>query len=295
MLTPAPPTDLIDENWALQEEYDALEEILQDLKTQNDMAIGSRLRRPKGLDAPERRMLEQKVKILLDAISKAGSSTAVAALGKEDKTYKYFVGNNNNNNNNSNGGGNNNNSNGARSFSASHTSSGSNVFSPSSSRSAPDVLESLSDQINVMEIDDVVEPLRSAFHEEKESLLQDIQMMQAIMEHENERGLKQRPNANRPNVDDLKKFSNKLEETLRQQEVFKDIHKPAFEAATIPPPRLDISPLKNRIKSSTSSSPHINKLNPQPKSSRMRSQLKQQIASGKFEETLDDDDLKFFS
>lgn len=73
---------MIDENWALQEEYDALEEILQDLKTQNDMAIGSRLRRPKGLDAPERRMLEQKVKILLDAISKAGSSTAVAALGK---------------------------------------------------------------------------------------------------------------------------------------------------------------------------------------------------------------------
>ncbi|GMH89164.1 hypothetical protein TrST_g13853, partial [Triparma strigata] len=276
---------LIDENRNLQEEYDALEEILQDLKTQNDMAIGSRLRRPKGLDAPERRMLEQKVKMLLDALSKAGTQPP-PPLSPHDKTYKYFVSNNDSSSNSPNPN--------PRSFSAtsSHnhqaSSNPNSVFSPSSSRSAPDVLESLSDQINVSTIDDVVEPLRSAFYDEEESLLQDIQMMQAIMEHENQRGLKQKGvNRNRPNVDDLKRFSNTLEETLRQQEVFKDIHKLPFE-----PPRLDISPLKNRVKTThQSSSPKKT----QPKSSRMRSQLKQQIASGKFEETLDDDDLKFFS
>ena len=62
-------TVLIDEISNLHIELNSLEEILDDLKTQNDLLIGSRMRRRKPLPDPvDRRMLESRVKQLIGAL-----------------------------------------------------------------------------------------------------------------------------------------------------------------------------------------------------------------------------------
>ena len=58
--------------------------------------------------------------------------------------------------------------------------------------------------------------------------MQDIAQMQAVLEFEAKRGSDFEKNkgssgSSRPAVEDLKRFSNKLEEEIRQKEVFKDV------------------------------------------------------------------------
>ena len=320
---------LIDTNDSLYREYDALDSILQELKTRNDMNLGNRLRRKKLPDAPERKMLEGKVRLLLDAIKKNGESAAGSITAKDEEMYKYFNDNNNNGSNGPDEGGSSSGSQGRRTSSARMSNlSPSSSFAPASTRSAPDVLESLAPHLNALSVDQVVAPLREAFEDEKTELLQDIQMMQAILEHENERGksVMDGGGRSRPNIEDLRQFGNRLEETLRQQVVFKDIpSRPAFspvvpsrscgyqqknDEGTMRSPssgvnvsKLDISPLRSRLNYNNGGGSMLDDASHGKNSSgegnisggRMRSQLNQQIANSKFEETLSDDDLKFFS
>ncbi|GMI35050.1 hypothetical protein TrCOL_g6154 [Triparma columacea] len=86
-------------------------------------------------------------------------------------------------------------------------------------------------------------------------------------------------------------FSDRLEEALRQKEVFKDVeHREVFEPHRPGGvPNLDLSPLKGRVAGEEE------KEEGSVKGGRVKNRLKKAMERGKFEESLDDDDLKFFS
>jgi len=165
-------------------------------------------------------------------------------------------------------------------------------------------------------------------------LLQDIAMMQAVLEHESERGRRQSQieNANRPSKNDVKKLITKLDETLRQKEMFESMPSPTTKVPFQPSPirktsssskktktkstGIDISPLrvnKNRVvyspdkdeckdversfeveESKNDFLSSNNNNGKQKTKSRTRSLLQTHVSKGKLEEGLEDDDLKFF-
>ncbi|GMI62503.1 hypothetical protein ScalyP_jg5540 [Parmales sp. scaly parma] len=308
-------TVLIDEISNLHIELNSLEEILDDLKTQNDLLIGSRMRRRKPLPDPvDRRMLESRVKQLIGALhggEMGGGETC--DLGKDHKAYEYYV--------------NNNDMRPPRASSASSTTprlkiSASEIASnpmnhlsaPASTRSAPDVLERLETKLNFLEIDEIVVPLRAAFQDEREELLSDIDVMQAVLEHENERGNKNKQLSNlpandgRPSHQEVKQLVGKLTETLRQKELFEGGLYPAKKMPFQPSPIKvsGASPLKGRKMYTSPGSPvdcdssfeaeeAKSDLFVTKSKSRTRSMLSDMIDKGKLDDGLDNDDLKFFA
>ncbi|GMI35043.1 hypothetical protein TrCOL_g6153 [Triparma columacea] len=84
---------IIAENEALLAEHEALEAIFDDLKTRNDLDIGSRLRRRRLPDTKERMMMEDKVRMLLGAIKRETGGRVEGIVGERDRgTLNYFNG-----------------------------------------------------------------------------------------------------------------------------------------------------------------------------------------------------------
>jgi len=312
-------SSLIDSVHELHLEFITLEEILNDLKTKNDLAIGSRLslRRKPLPDTVDRKLLEGRVKQLIAAIQANSKAEKVSDLdlGKDQRTFEYFTGTGSNNKKTE------------RSYSATTKQPSLDDYAPPSTRSAPDVLENLEDKLNFLQIDDIIGPLRSAFEEEKEELLQDISMMQAVIEHENERGRRQSQSAeenSRPSQTEVKNLLGKLDEKLRQEELMEKLgtrkQKLPFEPSPIKKVKkgdaIHISPLrisKSRVVYSPSGdgddddvdeskndddgyyyAVEESKIEQQEKKSRTRSLLQKHVSNSKLEEGLGNDDLKFF-
>jgi len=135
-------------------------------------------------------------------------------------------------------------------------------------------------------------------------------MMHAILDHENDRGLKASAaraggggGVPRPGVADLLRFEGRLEEEIRQNELFVDVRKKETFNGGGALGGVETSPLKSRKvkgiegigrKSSSSGSCGSSGKSGSSKS-RLRDKMDQARVTGRFEETLNDDDLKFFS
>ena len=132
-------------------------------------------------------MLEDKVRVLLGAIKRREGGRVEGLEGERDRRVREYI-----EGGKKGGGGNN---------------IGVNVgavFSPSSTRSAPDVLETLAGNLNALSVDDMVEPIRKAMEEERIGLLHNIGVMQAVIEHEGGRG-ERREGRGKPGIEELKR------------------------------------------------------------------------------------------
>jgi hypothetical protein len=307
---------LIETNEKLTVELEALESISDDFRMTNDQIVGGRLRRKALPDAPERKLLEERVKGLLGVLKSkndSGGQLSPERFGKDRGTFEYFEGKNNDEDK------------PPRPSMSATTASSVSVpkssspasFNPSSTRSCPDVLESLT--ITAFSSHSVINELREAFLEEQKELLANIDMVNAILEHENERGLAAKKvsggagaNKGKPGIDDLRRFEGRLEEELRQKEMFVDVGRKSGHASGGKSggmgaiKKLDMSPLKGRAMVESSKNNTFNNsanvlgsatgsASGSSKASKMRAKMEAARSTGRFEETLDDDDLKFFS
>ena len=216
---------MIDENDKLAQELEALESIADDFRCVNDQIVGGRLRRKALPDAPERKLLEDRVKGLLVLLKdKDSGQLNPERFGRDKTTFEYFEGKNQEKEKSG--------TPKRPSMSATHATNARNSspvsFNPSSTRSCPDVLESLT--ITAFSEHSVINELRDAFLEEQKDLLMNIDMANAILEHEKERGIAAKrvttdAAKGKPGIDELRRFEGRLEEELRQKEMFVDVGK----------------------------------------------------------------------
>jgi len=236
----------IDKNEELWTEMESFRDILLDFRQQNREFRKHLESKPSILDHPARNLLEQQIFLLLNSVKASNSNLTPKSRGEahvKDYVLNKYSGNR---------------SEGETVFTSlesSRCSSSRTLRSPSCSTSRSSInsspgenlFESIDGKVNLYALEKLKKTIRNALKDEKLEMMDRISQFQDMLEMEHEEIVEEKVHAMPPTIEDMRKYSSKLEKTWLREDIESKSDQPIKNSA-VPKLELPQSSKVNRLR-----------------------------------------------